>query len=187
LNLTSDEKLLVRLHAVSRFSDQKPIRATASSLLLWYQRRGEWTYKQRLLAGQLCRGHQRTHVVRKPRFVEGFWLYAVRLGDELKVGMTSDVKKRVASYRIGSSEVELMWEVALGQCSKVHAKNQEKILHKFLRKRRHWLVRELFNLSALADIKLFVPKKPRDTTERRLRREKLDAAAESHMKSMALE
>lgn len=163
IEFTADELLLMKLDEVIRNSDQQSIRETGRSLLLWYQRKGEWTPRQKYLVEQLSEGHRRTQIVRtaKPRESKKYSLYAVRLGTELKVGMTCRLVSRVNSYRTSCPDVEFMHEIKLGAHGPGYARSQERKLHKLLRQRGHWIIRELFRLSALSDMKTFVPKPPK--------------------------
>lgn len=159
LELSEDERLLVDLHRVSLHSPDASVRETAQSLKLWFHRRGEWTPKQKALVGQLCNAIRRVSPTVRARLRgRQYTLYAIRLGDELKVGITLDVSKRLKSYVTGSSVVELLAQHTLSPCPPGYAKGQEKLLHRYLRKRGHWIVRELFHLDALDDFKSFKPK-----------------------------
>lgn len=49
MNFTPDEKRLIGLKALADGTDDKDIRQTCLQLILWFQRNGSWTPKQRRL------------------------------------------------------------------------------------------------------------------------------------------
>lgn len=158
LDLTGEQRLLVSLHQVGKETTDQSIRETVFSLIRWFQRTGNLTYPQKELARRLVRGHDRSAFLRKidkPLTKPTYVLYAVRIGAQLKVGHSLDVVSRVKSYRTGTSDVELLATINLGQCTRRHAKNQERKLHKRLRAYR--VEREIFNLAALDDFRCFQP------------------------------
>lgn len=168
-HLSGDEALVVSLHEVAKNTIDGGIRSTAYSLLRWFQSRGEWTHRQKELADSIVRGHRRSHFLRqipkphirpvreKPKPKPSYALYAVRIGEQLKIGHSSNVKSRVSSYRTGSSDVELLETLDLGQCSPQHARTQERKLHKHLE--QHRIERELFRIEALSAFRAFVPRR----------------------------
>lgn len=162
LVLSSAEHLLVSLHQVGTQTLDAEIRGTSFSLLRWYQRNGKLTEPQWGLVKDLVTSHARMGFLRKAqpekpklRTKHSYALYAVRIGDVLKIGYSSNVDGRVSSYRTGTHDVELLATLPLGQCSRLHAKNQEKRLHKRIRALR--VEREIFRLEAIEGFRAFDP------------------------------
>lgn len=80
-------------------------RQKAVSLIKWFQINDYFTAAQKQLANQL------TYVKKKPAVVKKHYLYAISNGQEIKLGMSSDVNKRLKSMQTASpSELVVLWK-----------------------------------------------------------------------------
>lgn len=152
--LTSEEKLLIRLHEYARFHETESIRQVCKSLVAWYQRHGFWTPAQKTMAGCIC---GRMRKLSKPvSRKKAFSLYAIRLGSQLKIGVTCAIARRLSAFRTSYADVEIAHEIKLGEITPEQAVAREQKLHRYLRRRGHWITRELFSVQALAAVKEFI-------------------------------
>ena len=104
---------------------------TAQSLLEWYSRTGKLTKKQKAFAEIL--------IFKKPKKQkknEKYYLYAIGDGEYIKLGVTTDVKRRLKSLQTGHPKVlKELWRYYVGK-DKKEAYKTEKQLHRYSRKHR---------------------------------------------------
>jgi hypothetical protein len=96
----------------------------AVSLIKWYQINNFFTAAQKQLANKL------TYIKKKPVVVKKHYLYAISNGQEIKLGMSSDVKGRLRSLQTSSpSKLVVLWSYYIAN-TPVDAIKIEKNLHK---------------------------------------------------------
>jgi len=77
----------------------------ALSLIRWFQVNNYFTVAQKKLANSL------TYVKKKPTAIKKHYLYAISNGQEIKLGMSGDVNKRLKSMQTASpSELVVLWK-----------------------------------------------------------------------------
>lgn len=142
-----EEKILISLHRLSHMKDaEENDKKTAKSLTQWYIRHGSWTPAQTKLASHLSVMFKRIISLNKQSLIDKYYLYAIRINNHLKVGYSSNVEKRLNTYKTGNHDVEVMAKISL-KGGITQAKTQEKRLHKYINK--YLIERELFELGAL--------------------------------------
>jgi len=118
-------KWVLDLEAISRLG--RADSETARSLLRWYTANGFWTPKQQALIkflvvkqkGDTHRGKSKYH------------LYAISDGESVKLGVSTDVRKRMKSMQTGHpKELSIIWKYFTGT-NKTKAYGAERKLHKF--------------------------------------------------------
>lgn len=96
----------------------------AISLIKWYQINNFFTAAQKQLANQL------TYVKKKPAVVKKHYLYAISNGQQIKLGMSSNVKGRLKTLQTSSpSDLVLLWEYYIAN-TPAEAIKIEKKLHR---------------------------------------------------------
>lgn len=96
----------------------------AKSLIKWFYANGYFTTAQQSLAKSL------THVRKKPEAVKKHYLYAISNGEQVKLGMSSDVNKRIKALQTSSpSELVLLWKYYIANTPS-EAIKVEKMLHR---------------------------------------------------------
>ena len=96
----------------------------AKSLLKWFYANGYFTAAQQALAKSL------TYVPKKPAANKKHYLYAISNGEQVKLGMSSDVKKRLSALQTSSpSDLIIIWKYYVATTSK-EAIKIEKMLHR---------------------------------------------------------
>lgn len=155
MKYSNDEKLLVQLQKlVEKRTDQSEI---AMSLVSWFMTRKEWTPKQKDLARKIIDVHSRNlKTKRKAARESKYWLYAITDGQDVKLGFSSNVQKRLKSLQTSqASELVVLWKFYTGRGRKT-ASNAEKCLHRFC---KEFKIRgEWFSLDCMDLVQEFRPK-----------------------------
>ena len=123
--LSYEELMLVKLKAFSlnKLTDHES-KQKAVSLIKWFQINNFFTAAQKQLANQL------TYVKKKPAVVKKHYLYAISNGAQVKLGMSSDVNKRLKSMQTASpAELVLLWKYYIAN-TPADAIKIEKMLHR---------------------------------------------------------
>lgn len=137
--LSYEEIMVVKL---SGFSLNKTTshddKQKAVSLIKWFQINNFFTAAQKQLANQL------TYVKKKPAVVKKHYLYAISNGDQIKLGMSADVNKRLKAMQTASpAELVLLWKYYIAN-TPADAIKIEKMLHRACKKfhiRGEWFER----------------------------------------------
>jgi len=113
---------------LKKFSLQKTTseedKQKAKSLLKWFYASGYFTAAQQALAKSL------TYVKKKPAVVKKHYLYAISNGQEIKLGMSSNVKGRLKSMQTANpSELVILWSYYIAN-TPADAIKIEKKLHR---------------------------------------------------------
>lgn len=122
------EGLIVDLQALS----VKPgsDRETAASLLAWYLKNHFLTDKQQMLAKSIIYKNKKTSA-EKPK---KYHLYAIGDGESVKLGVSTNVGKRLNSMQTGHpKQLKVLWKFFVGR-ERVPAFNAEKKLHRYCKK-----------------------------------------------------
>lgn len=129
--LTPRERTIARLEQLVRTDIQTKHltadeRLTARSLMRAYLDYHDLTPAQWRLAGSIVNLHSKMGAIRSP---SDWMVYAMRAGDRVKVGYTSNVGSRVKSIQTSHPErVEIVWSLPCED--RVEAKRQEKKIHR---------------------------------------------------------
>lgn len=123
--LSYEELTVVKL---KKFSLGKEVNSDdkqkAVSLIRWFQVNNYFTAAQKQLANSL------TYVKKKPAVVKKHYLYAISNGQEVKLGMSSDVNKRLKALQTSSpSELVVLWKYYIAN-TPADAIKIEKKLHR---------------------------------------------------------
>lgn len=123
--LSYEELTVVKLKKFSMAKETGPDdKQKAVSLIRWFQVNNYFTAAQRQLANSL------TYVKKKPAVVKKHYLYAISNGQEIKLGMSSDVNKRLKALQTSSpSELVLLWKYYIANTPK-DAIKIEKMMHR---------------------------------------------------------
>jgi len=123
----------------------------ARSLINWYRVNNFFTAAQRSLANNL------PYIKKKPAVVKKHYLYAISNGDQVKLGMSSDVNKRLKSMQTASpAELVLLWKYYIAN-TPADAIKIEKMLHRAC---KEFHVRgEWFDMSCIDTVNKFNPNK----------------------------
>lgn len=123
----------------------------AVSLIKWFQINNYFTAAQRTLANQL------TYVRKKPAVVKKHYLYAISNGQEIKLGMSSNVKARLKSMQTASpAELVVLWSYYIAN-TPADAIKIEKKLHRACKEfhiRGEW-----FAMDCIGTVNSFNPNK----------------------------
>jgi len=121
------------------------------SLIAWFKLNGYFTKAQMSLAKSL------TYVNKKPAVVKKHYLYAISNGQEIKLGMSSDINKRLKTLQTSSpSELVLLWKYYIANTPK-EAINIERMLH---RSCKEFHIRgEWFTMACIDTVNSFNPNK----------------------------
>jgi len=121
----------------------------AVSLIKWYQINNYFTAAQKQLANQL------TYVKKKPAVVKKHYLYAISNGQQVKLGMSSNVDGRLKTLQTSSpSELVLLWKYYIANTPK-DAISIEKRLHRAC---KQFHVRgEWFTMECIGTVNKFNP------------------------------
>ncbi len=138
--LSYEEIIVVKLKGFSLNKLTGPNdKKKAISLIKWYQLNNFFTAAQKQLANQL------TYVKKKPAVVKKHYLYAISNGDQIKLGMSSDVNKRLKTMQTASpAELVLLWKYYIAN-TPADAIKIEKMLHRACKQfhiRGEWFERE---------------------------------------------
>lgn len=144
LHFTDADKVLIGLEKVAK-AGQKDAEA-ANSLKLWWLEHKEWSQKQWLYAKAIVARHGKPRAKTKQA---KYHLYAITDGRSVKLGYSSDIKKRIKQMQTGHPEVlKCVWKYYTGT-NEVQAKNLEKKLHRFCKKYRvrgEWFAKNCLTL-----------------------------------------
>lgn len=123
----------------------------AVSLIKWFQINNYFTAAQRTLANQL------TYVRKKPAVVKKHYLYAISNGQEIKLGMSSNVKARLKSMQTASpAELVVLWSYYIANTPSGAIKIEKK-LHRACKEfhiRGEW-----FSMDCIGTVNSFNPNK----------------------------
>jgi len=142
--ITKFERLIVRLHEVSLGdSDDKE---AATSLYTWQLRNsGSLTKDQENLAKVIVYRNK----TKRPSYTSSHYVYVMRSGDAIKIGITSQLEKRKKGLQTANSHrVDIIAALLVG--TRFQAEKIEKIYHKAFKAFR--LNGEWFELTALNDV-----------------------------------
>ena len=121
------------------------------SLLSWFKLNGYFTKAQMSLAKSL------TYVKKKPAVVKKHYLYAISNGEQVKLGMSSNVNGRLKALQTSSpSELVLLWKYYIANTS-AEAIKIEKMLHRACKEfhiRGEW-----FKMECIDTVNKFNPNK----------------------------
>ena len=127
-------------------------REKAQSLVSWYLKVGFWTDKQKLFAQSLI--HKST--TKKPEKPRKYHLYAIGDGESVKLGVSTNVGKRLDSMQTGHPKrLNVLWKLFVGR-EKSPAYTAEKKLHKLCKSYR--LRGEWFKAGCMAVVEKFTLK-----------------------------
>lgn len=132
-------------------SSKEEDKQKAKSLIKWFYANNFFTAAQTALANSL------TYVNKKPAVVKKHYLYAISNGQEVKLGMSGDVSKRLKALQTSSpSELVLLWKYYIANTPK-DAIKIEKMLHRAC---KQFHVRgEWFTMDCVAIVNKFNPNK----------------------------
>ena len=112
------------------------------SLLSWFKLNGYFTKAQMSLAKNL------TYVKKKPAVVKKHYLYAISNGEQVKLGMSSNINGRLKTLQTSSpNELVLLWRYYIAN-TPVEAIRIEKMLHRACKEfhiRGEWFKMECIN------------------------------------------
>lgn len=123
--LSYEEIMVVKLKGFSlNKTTSRDDKQKAVSLIKWFQINNFFTAAQKQLANQL------TYVKKKPAVVKRHYLYAISNGDQIKLGMSADVNKRLKAMQTASpAELVLLWKYYIAN-TPADAIKIEKMLHR---------------------------------------------------------
>ncbi len=138
--LSYEELIVVKLKGFSLSkSTNYDDKQKAVSLIKWYQINNYFTAAQKQLANKL------TYVKKKPEAVKKHYLYAISNGDQIKLGMSSNVNKRLKAMQTASpAELVVLWKYYIAN-TPTDAVKIEKKLHKACKQfhiRGEWFTKE---------------------------------------------
>lgn len=156
MKYSNDEKLLVALQKlVEKRTDQSEI---AMSLVSWFMVRKEWSTKQKELAHKLV-NHSKLQkkAARKANKEVKYWLYAITDGQDIKLGFSSNVNKRLKNLQTSQAgDLVVLWKYYTGK-GRGCALAAEKCLHRYC---KEFKIRgEWFSLDCMELVQDFKPKK----------------------------
>jgi len=123
----------------------------AASLIRWFQVNNYFTAAQRSLANSL------TYVKKKPAVVKKHYLYAISNGQEIKLGMSSNVNNRLKALQTSSpSELVVLWKYYIAN-TPADAIKIEKRLHRACK--AYHIRGEWFTMDCIDTVNLFNPNK----------------------------
>jgi len=148
--LSFEEIMVVKLKKLSLASGHDH-KQEAVSLINWFQINNYFTAAQRSLAKQL------TYVKKKPAVVKKHYLYAISNGQEIKLGMSSNVDGRLKTLQTSSpSELVILWKYYISD-TPAGAIKIEKMLHRACKEfhiRGEW-----FKMECIDTVNKFNPNK----------------------------
>ena len=149
-NLSYEEIIIVKLKAFSMAkSTGHDDRQKAVSLIKWYQINNYLTAAQKQLANKL------TYVKKKPAVVKKHYLYAISNGQQIKLGMSSNVKGRLKALQTSSpSELVILWSYYIAN-TPAEAIKIEKKLHRACK--QFHIRGEWFGMECIGTVNKFNP------------------------------
>lgn len=153
ITLTAHEQMLVGLEKVAKSKSENA--TAARSLVSWYLANHFWTEKQAAYAKSLIGNEDHLQGALR-RAIKKYQLYAVSDGDQLKIGFSSNIGKRINSMQTGHPKILVCkWKFYVGRTTQ-EARSAEKLLHRACKK---YKVRgEWFSMEAMPVIEAFKPK-----------------------------
>ena len=154
LHLSENEKLLVKLHSISRRMGENS--ETARGLMSWYMTHKEWSYRQLCLVRRLCNSQSilENHAVEAKK---KYNLYAFSDGESIKIGISTHIGKRMRAVLTGHPKrLNCVWRFYTGTC-RAHGYKMEKKLQRLCKQNK--LVGEWFKIEALDQVKEFACEK----------------------------
>tara|TARA_R110000850_G_scaffold117374_1_gene233759 strand:- start:160 stop:864 length:705 start_codon:yes stop_codon:yes gene_type:complete len=142
--LSYEEIIVVKLKSFSLAKTTgQDDKQKAVSLIKWFQLNNYLTAAQKSLANQL------TYVKKKAAVVKKHYLYAISNGQEVKLGMSSNVNGRLNTLQTSSpSKLSLLWKYYIANTSK-DAIKIEKMLHRACNEfhiRGEWFTMDCINI-----------------------------------------
>lgn len=140
LNLSANDHIIIKLqNLLLKKGTVAHDKERAQSLIRWYQANKFFTPAQRSLANSL------TYVRKTKEVKKKHYLYAISNGDQIKLGMSSDVNKRLKAMQTSSpAELVLLWKYYIAN-TPADAIKIEKMLHRACKQfhiRGEWFKRE---------------------------------------------
>lgn len=150
VKLTINERLIANVHAAIRIKRiYGKDRVIALSLISQMFKRGDLTYKQWEYLKVIFKKSKAGKVAKKPYQ----YLYAIGDGSKVKIGMSSNVNKRLSGLQSSNpKELKIIWKIKVGT-SRVDAISNERKLHSLCRK--YGVRGEWFDLDCIALVKSF--------------------------------
>jgi hypothetical protein len=150
VKLTPTESQVVKLNLLLRNPLPTEVYDQIKSLIHWYQTKGTFTPAQMALANGL------TYVKKVKGPIKKHYLYAISNGEQVKLGMSSNIKGRMKTMQTASpSELVLLWKYYVASTPRKAVKI-EKNLHRAC---KEWSVRgEWFSMGCMRIVKRFKPK-----------------------------
>lgn len=159
VKLNYSEELFVKLQTfslVKKNNDDDKIRA--KSLLAWFKANNYFTPAQIALAKKL------TYVAKDHKSNKKHYIYAISNGDQIKLGMSNDVSKRLKGLQTSSPrDLLVLWKYYVSDTSK-GAIAAEKKLHKACKEYR--IRGEWFESGCMSIVKSFSIKKKTKLTHK---------------------
>lgn len=165
IQLSADEKLLLSLDKIAKdCKESADRREVASSLCKHFLRVHAFTSNQRIMAANMVSAAGALKRLAGHKMLKGkdvgkslkYHLYAVNDGVNFKVGVTTNIEKRIVNLQTGSAtKLSLAWKFYVGS-HKGRAYALEKKLHRRLK--AHKLEGEWFSSDCLPMIEAFKPK-----------------------------
>jgi hypothetical protein len=151
-HLSYEEMIIVNL---KRFSLAKTTghddKQKAVSLIKWFQINNYLTAAQKKLAKQL------TYVKKKPAVAKKHYLYAISNGQQIKLGMSSNVKSRLKSLQTANPvKLVLLWSYYIAN-TPAEAVKIEKKLHRACK--QFHILGEWFTMECIDTVNSFNPNK----------------------------
>lgn len=128
-----------------------------NSVISFYKRRGFVTKKQKALLNRIIKTeskrNKKLNKTEKSSTGFKFVLYAISDSKDVKLGISSNLKKRLKTLQTGSSTpLEVLWTLPCGD-SRLEAVNNERKLHRACKQYR--LVGEWFSLDCMDIVRMF--------------------------------
>ena len=143
-HLNTNDYIVIKLkNFLLKKGNSEQNKKIAKSLLCWYQNNNSFTKAQRSLAGRI------TYVRKTKSTKKKHYLYAISNGEQIKLGMSSNIKKRIESLQTSCpTELVLLWKYYIantaGEAIKI-----EKQLHRACKKfhiRGEWFSRDCIEI-----------------------------------------
>lgn len=150
--LSHEEMIVVKLKYLSLAKTTgHEDKQKAVSLIKWYQINNFLTAAQKQLANKL------TYVKKKPAVVKKHYLYAISNGQQIKLGMSSNVKSRLKALQTSNhSELVLLWSYYIAN-TPADAIKIEKKLHRACKE--FHILGEWFEIDCIDIVNNFNPNK----------------------------
>jgi len=154
--ILKNEKRLEWLHEIVKSGHKNA--GVSMSLISSFMDYQQWTYKQTELIDSLISGFSRD--LKKSEYQspveKKYYLYALTCGGRVKIGHSSNIKKRIKSIQTANAdEVELAWKFYVGTDRSI-AETAERKLHRLCKK---YLIRgEWFDIESMDMVVSYKPK-----------------------------